>query len=252
MRLKPDARPVKAMLRRYPPLYEAFLEDHVQQLLETGLVKMNSDSRWASAPRVVPKKSTELRMTADQRAAKALTDPLVWPMPDLESDLSKVEGSKFYFDADVLRCFYQLPLHSMSQEIFTTISKLGMVTPTRVPMGTSDSVAFCQQTMEPIVGPLLYKKVLVRLDDVLGFAKSPERLLDVLEAFLQRCEQFGLKLHPRKCHFFMRKASWCGKVISADGVAHSPEHVQGLVKMASPWTAAGDLQQFLCAVGWMR
>ncbi|GMF40582.1 unnamed protein product [Phytophthora fragariaefolia] len=86
VRLKPDARPVKAKLRRYPPLYEAFLEDHVQQLLETGLVKMNPDSRWASAPRVVPTKSTELRMTVDHSAANALTDPLVWPMPDLESD----------------------------------------------------------------------------------------------------------------------------------------------------------------------
>ncbi|GMF40580.1 unnamed protein product [Phytophthora fragariaefolia] len=105
--------------------------------------------------------------------------------------------------------------------------------------------------MEQIVGPLLYKKVLVWLDDVLGFAKSPEGLLDVLEAFLQRCEQFGLKLHPRKCHFFMQKASWCGNVISADGVAHSPERVQGLVEMASPRTA-GNLQHFLCAVGWMR
>ncbi|GMF50149.1 unnamed protein product [Phytophthora fragariaefolia] len=135
VRLKPNTRPVKAKLRRYPPWYEVLLEDHVQQLLETGLVKINPYSRW-----VVPKKITELRMTVDHRAANALTDPLVWPLPDLESDLSKVEGSEIYFDADVLYCFYQLPLHSMSQDMFTIVTKLGMVTPTRVSMGARDSL----------------------------------------------------------------------------------------------------------------
>lgn len=40
-------------------------------------------------------------------------------------------------------------------------------------------------------------------------------------------------------------------MISAQGVRHYPERIQGLVEMQSPQTA-GDLQRFLCAVNWTR
>ncbi|KAJ0408845.1 hypothetical protein P43SY_000741 [Pythium insidiosum] len=179
VRMRPDARPVKAKLRRYPPLYENFICDHVADLLEHGLLVMNPDSR--------------------------------------------LEGMEYYFDVDVFRCFFQLPLHVSSREIYTIICKMGMVMPTRVPMGSSDSVAFCQQAMEIVLGPLLFKNVLAWLDDVLGFAKTPDELLDVLEQLLSRCQEYGLKLHPRKCHFFLSRVTWCGKVISSQGVEHSPE-----------------------------
>jgi hypothetical protein len=89
------------------------------------------------------------------------------------------------------------------------------------------------------------------LDDLLGFAKSPAKLLGVLKAVLALCEQYGLKLHPAKCCFFTKEARWCGKLISADGVRHSPERIQGLVALSTPRTA-GELQQFLCAVNWLR
>jgi hypothetical protein len=53
------------------------------------------------------------------------------------------------------------------------------------------------------------------------------------------------------CIFFATEVKWCGRMISADGVRHCPERVQGLVDMQPPRTAA-DLQQFVCAVNWMR
>ncbi|ETV82186.1 hypothetical protein H257_04897 [Aphanomyces astaci] len=71
------------------------------------------------------------------------------------------------------------------------------------------------------------------------------------ESVLSICAQFGLKLSPKKCHFFLREAEWCDKVISADGITHSPSRIQGLVHLSPPTTAA-DLQQFVCATNWMR
>ncbi|POM71351.1 CRN2-like protein [Phytophthora palmivora] len=224
LRLKVGARPVKAKARR----------------------------RWASAPRIVAKKQPgEYCMTVDSRAANALTEPMLWPMTDLEADLASVEGSEDYFTLDWWRGYWQLPLDEESQEMFTIITPRGMVTPTRVLMGSSDSVAFCQGAVEQIFGPLLGQEILAWLDDILGFANSPPALMKVLEHVLALCEQYGLKLHPRKCCFYTREALWCGKLVSADGVRHSPDRIQGLVQLPPPRTA-GDLQQFICAVNWMR
>ncbi|GMG14688.1 unnamed protein product [Phytophthora fragariaefolia] len=40
-------------------------------------------------------------------------------------------------------------------------------------------------------------------------------------------------------------------VVSGDGVKHCPSRIEGLVSMPDP-TNAGQLQQFMCAVNWMR
>lgn len=80
---------------------------------------------------------------------------------------------------------------------------------------------------------------------------SEENLLTLLDKVLEWCERFGLKQHAKKCRFFLREVVWCGLVNSAEGVKHSPDRVQGLVEM-SPSSNAAELQQFLCAVNWMR
>ncbi|POM57618.1 Hypothetical protein PHPALM_37843 [Phytophthora palmivora] len=46
-------------------------------------------------------------------------------------------------------------------------------------------------------------------------------------------------------------AKWCGQLFSGVGVRHDPERLSGLHQLPLTSTAA-DLQQFLCATGWMR
>jgi hypothetical protein len=113
-------------------------------------------------------------------------------------------------------------------------------------MGATDSVAYTQQAMEQVMAPLLNRGVKVWIDDVLGHARNEQELLARLKIVFGRCRQFKLKLHPGKCDFLTTTVKWCGKIISADGVAHCPKRIQGLVDMQTPQTAA-DLQQFLCA-----
>ena len=47
------------------------------------------------------------------------------------------------------------------------------------------------------------------------------------------------------------KAKWCGRIISGSGVRHDPSRLSALQALPSPVNGA-DLQQFVCAVGWMR
>lgn len=72
----------------------------------------------------------DYRMTVDTRAANALTEPMPWPMPDLEGDLTQVEESDSYSTIDWWRGYWQLPLHEDSQDFFTIMTHEGMFTPT--------------------------------------------------------------------------------------------------------------------------
>jgi hypothetical protein len=57
------------------------------------------------------------------------------------------------------------------------------------------------------------------------------------------------KAAPSKSEFYATEVVWCGKKISAEGVAHDPVRLQGLLDMPTPVTGR-DLQQRV--VNWMR
>lgn len=90
---------------------------------------------------------------------------------------------------------------------------------------------------------------MVWLDDVLlAYAHSIEELLALL---FGKCHKFGLKLKAKKCTLFSEKVRWCGRIISKDGIAQDPERVLALTNLNHP-TTGGELQQFVCALNWMR
>jgi hypothetical protein len=226
-------------------------EEHMGELERHGLVKKNPESRWGSAPRVVPKKDGSLRMTVDLRAVNDRTIPRAWPMPHQEAEMADLEGSTCFFDVDGFKQYWQEPLVENSKGYLAIVTPGGNYTPNRVLMGATDAVAYTQQTMESIMAHGVSRGVKVWLDDVLGYARNEKELLALLEKVLERCLKFGLKLHPDKCNFFRNSVKWCGRVISASGTTHCPMRIEGLVVMELPKTAA-DLQQFLCACNWMR
>jgi len=82
-------------------------------------------------------------------------------------------------------------------------------------------------------------------------AASETELLERLRRFFEICREFGLKLHAEKTHLFLREANFCGRIIDSKGVRHDPRSLDTLKNMRTP-EVAGDLQQFLCATGWMR
>ncbi|EGZ18872.1 hypothetical protein PHYSODRAFT_498504, partial [Phytophthora sojae] len=55
VQLQPHAIPVRCSARRYAPMERAFMDAHLAELGDLGLVYRNYNSRWASAPRIVPK-----------------------------------------------------------------------------------------------------------------------------------------------------------------------------------------------------
>ena len=98
---------------------------------------------------------------------------------------------------------------------------------------------------------VLGKGVQVWSDDDLGYASTEAQLLDILSVVLQRCNTYGVKLNLEKCAFMAYSAIWHGKKLSREGISHCESRVQGLCEPETPKTAA-ELQQFLCAVDWMR
>lgn len=95
--------------------------------------------------------------------------------------------------------------------------------------------------MEECLEKLIYKSILIWIDDILLFAKTYEDFFINLQRFFQILKQYGFKLNLKKCRLFLSEVKWCGKVYSGKGTAYDNEKTNGLIQMNPP-TTAGELQ----------
>jgi len=219
VRLVKGAKPQKCKARHYPPHLVEFMRGFNAELERLGWVYENPTSRWASAALPVSKNgSNEYRQTSDYRAVNALLDAIAGMMPNLRSVTENVRGMRHFGLFDFIKGFWQLPLAEDSQEILSYMTDSKIYTPTRVPQGCSDAALHFQRTMETCFATLLYKHLLVWIDDLLLYAVTIDDYLDKLDKLLSLMAHYGLKLSAKKSNLYQRAVKWCGKLIVLDPV----------------------------------
>ncbi|ETO81713.1 hypothetical protein F444_04041 [Phytophthora nicotianae P1976] len=225
--LKPGAVPVRCRARRYSPEHHEFLKKHISELLEAGLYYRNSQSKWCSPPHMVRKPGVgNFRMTVDVKLANEKVEQVVWPMPILEVEFDRLRGSSRYFSLDFFKGIFQFVMAVHYQEIYSILTEDGMVTPTRVHMGGTNSVVHVHSTVQAMFAEVFNNGLLIWIEDPLGYEKDDVGLLQLLEL-------------------------WCGRVVSGEGVRYDPARFEALVRLPPPSTG-NELQQFICALNWMR
>jgi hypothetical protein len=173
--LKPGATPVRCRARRYSQAHREFLKKHIDALVNAGLCYRNPKSRWCSPPLVVNKQEVgDHRMTVDVRAPNDRVDPTVWPMPILEVAFGRLEGSSRYISLDFFKGFWQFAMAVWCQEIYSILTEEGVITPTRVLMGGTNSVAYVQSTVQEMFAEVFNNGLLIWIDDLLGY-ETPTR-----------------------------------------------------------------------------
>lgn len=251
IKLKPTARPQKCPQRKYAPQQKAFIGHTIKQLEKIGAVVKNPTAKWASPALAVPKPGSDaLRFAVDSRGPNSQTEPMQSAMPHLDASLQETEGNSCFANVDFCHGYWQFALAQSCQEILSIQTHLGIYTPTRMLQGQVDSGNHFQATTSQIFQRRL-TKLPQWMDDFLLYASSESELLDNIEHFIVTCEEYGFKLHAKKCNFFLREAKFCGRIISKEGFRYDPRHFDSILNMKPPRTAA-DLQQFIAATNWMR
>ena len=251
VRLKPGAVPVRVRVRRYSEEQRNFLSHFIKELEAAGLVYRNPRATWCAAPLLVPKPGpAKFRFTVDLRPVNKQTIPCSWPMPHIESELTRIRDSSYFATFDLSHGYWQLPLAPSSQDCQSFITPDGVYSPTRVLHGSSNAVTHLQASLQEVFR-ILQVHLLSWLDDLLLHSPTLPQFFEYLRTFFTLCRQHNLKLHPGKCVLFATVVRWCGRLISNEGAKFDPHRIQGLLDMPAPSHGA-DLQQFTCALNWMR
>ena len=246
----PGTRPIRQPPHRLGPEKEAEAEKQVQELLQKGMIEPASGA-WSSPVVLVKKKDQSWRFCVDYRRLNAATQQDAYPLPRIDESLEALAGSRYFTTLDLLSGYWQVPLDTDAQEKSAFITRSGLWKWKVLPFGLTSAPATFQRLMEQVLRGLHWKTALLYLDDVIVIAPDFQTHIDRLAEVLQRLQQAGLKLKPKKCELLQTEVKYLGHLVSSDGIATDPEKVEAIREWPRP-TCVRDLQAFLGTAGYYR
>ena len=246
-----DNTPFKQRYRRIPPGMYDEVKSHLQELLSADVIRP-SCSPWSSNVVLAKRKDGRLRLCLDFRQLNRQTIKDGYALPRIEELLDCLGGNQFFSVLDMKSGYHQVEIEEdHKQRTAFTTGPLGFWEFNRMPFGLSNAPATYQRLMEKCLEGLHLNICLIYLDDVIIFSRSYEEHIDRLEQVFRRLQECGLKLAPKKCHFFKKKVRYVGYIVSADGIEADPDKIDKIKNWPRPVNPE-EVRKFLGFAGYYR
>ena len=197
-----DAKPFKIAPYKIAPLKLEAVREEIQELLEKGVI-VPSKSPFSSPIVMVPKKDGSNRMCVDYRNLNSLTVKDVYPLPRIGQTIDALQGAGVFSSLDLASGYWQIPVAAKHRHktAFCTPDG-GLYECLKLSFGLTNAPPTFQRNMNNIFQDDLYKHVLIFLDDVLTFSRTPEEHLEPLEKVFRVLRKSGSRRKPKKCNLF--------------------------------------------------
>ena len=249
--LVPGAQPVFRPMFRYSPRELAEIEAQVKELLRLGLIEP-CNSPWGAPVLFVPKKNGKLRMCVDWRMLNSKTLRSAFPLSGVDDLLDKLHGTCVYSSLDLMSGYHQVRIAPEDQDKTAFRTPFGLYKYKVLPFGLVNAPAVFVETMTKVFqGRGLGEFVLVYLDDILVYSKSPEEHLVHLESVLQTLSDNKLFAQLPKCHFNTTSVEYLGHIVSKDGIKPDPKKTEAVKNWPRPQNLK-EMRSFLGLANYFR
>jgi hypothetical protein len=228
--------PVKQAPRRVPLNMCDEIEELIKSMEEAGVIKP-SDSPWASPVVIVRKKDGTVRFCVDFRRLNEHTIKDAYPLPRVDECLDTLAGNRYFTSLDLASGYWQVEVAEEDKFKTAFTTKWGLYEWNVMPFGLTNAPATFQRLMERVLKGLQWKVLVLYLDDVVIYSKTFEEHLERLRIVFGRLRSAGLKLKPKKCHFFQNKIAFLGHQADASGIYTDPEKCKQIENWQQPKNA---------------
>ena len=249
-----DAYPKRQPARRLPFALRQEVSRQLREMQSQGVIQL-SKSPWASPVVLVKKKDGTHRFCVDYRQLNSITKTDNFPLPRIDDLLDQLGESKYFSSIDLASGFWQIQMHSSSQEKTAFVTPHGLYEFRVMPFGLKNAPGVFQRLMQQVVSSLNSGSgpdfVSVYLDDILVFSKNLNEHLEHLRLVIQRLVEVGLKLKPSKCKFAQHELEYLGHVVSREGLRTNPNLTEAVVDFPRPQSVR-DVRRFLGLASYYR
>jgi hypothetical protein len=238
-----DAPPQFVRGKRLSPGELAEVTAQVKDLLAKGYIQPSS-SPWGAPVLFVPKKDGGFRMAINYRKLNSFTEANRWPLPRIDELLEQVRDATVFSLLDLRSGYHQVKLAPSDIPKTAFITPLGLYEFRVLPFGLCNAPAVFCRLMSQVLAPYLNKFVVVYMDDILVYSKSPEEHLHHLELIFQLLEQHKLYAKGSKCNFNQAELKYLGFIVGHGTLKVDPEKIKAISDWPTP-IYPKDLQSFL-------
>ena len=243
-------QPIALPFRRIPPQQLDEVGKHLRDLLKKDIIT-ESTSPYAAPIVIVRKKDNSIRLCVDYRRLNDETIPDAFPLPRIDESFDLLAGAKYFSTLDLGSGYYQIAMAPEDREKTAFVCPHGSFEHKRLPMGLRSAPATFQRLMQTTLDELIFKSVLVYLDDIMIYSKTFEEHLQQVDRVLELIIKAGLKLRPDKCEFLKSEIKYLGHTISAEGIQANNEKIKAIVDWETPKTVE-NLRSFLGLASYFR
>ena len=245
-----DETPIKQRPRQVSPPKRPHLDAEVQRMKDLGII-VESNSPWASPVVLIPKGNGEWCFCVDYRELNDRTVKDSYPLPRIDDLLDVMKGARYFSCLDLQSGFWQVKMDPADQAKTAFTIPDGLYEFTVMPFGLTNAPSTFQRLMTNVLQGLLYKNVVVFIDDICVFSATWEEHLQHLREVFTRLRKAGLRLNVLKSHFAKAEQTFLGFVVSSEGVKTDPKKVEAMAKFPVPKNIT-ELCSFLGTTGFYR
>ncbi len=147
--------------------------------------------------------------------------------------------------------YHQLKVRTEDIPKTAFTSRYGLYEFTVMPFGLTNAPAYFVHLMNKVFMKFMDKFVVVFIDDILVYSKTPEEHAEHLRIVLGELRKHQLYAKFSKCEFWLRQVGFLGHVLTQDGIAVDLEEVKAVLDWKSP-ASVTDIRSFLGMAGYYR
>ena len=158
-------------------------------------------------------------------------------------------GGEKFTKLDLTQAYLSINVDPEHRKYVTINTQKGLYQYNRVPYGVTDSGAKFQKPLDQLLTGAQGAQAMV--DDVIITGRDDAEHLRNLEEVLQRLQNAGLKANKYKCSFLQDSITFCGHVVTKDGIKQEPEKQAAIINAPKPQNQK-ELLSFIGLIGFYR
>lgn len=231
--LEPGHKPPSRPTYRLSSEELAELKSTLDGLLTKELIQP-STSPFGAPILFVKKKDGSRRMVIDYRGLNNITVKNKYPLPRIDELMDQLGGAKVFSKLDLTSGYHQIRIKPRDVHKTAFRTRYGHYEFRVLPFGLTNAPATFMRLMNDVFRPLLDKCVIVYLDDILVYSRTPEEHVHHLRQVLGLLRQHKLFAKLSKCAFYLPEVNFLGHIVGEDGIKTDPCKIKAIAEWKTP------------------